>query len=227
MSASIDKQLCALQEQIEQVKARIALPAYANASGQQGQILGHFLSRALQASEAGDLVCRARLGTPLAALVRMLCEDLFLCFWASLSEKDAAEYSKAVTADSLRLVRVMLENERGKVRHTSTHEDKTDELLRLLKATKTDRVKIEQLVARLGLSRVYDLFYRYPSMEVHGKAFGLPSPNEEGGLLALLSAIVLLAKAIGLIADNRVLQNRTTTADEILRLLGMADIPGK
>jgi len=226
MPSAIDKQFDDLQRQIGEMKNRIALPAYVNTSGEQSRILAHFLVRALQMSEASDLVSRAKLGTPLAALTRILCEDLFLCFWVSRSEKDAAEYSSAVRSEALRLVRIMAENGRGTFRRASTHEDKTGEVLQRLKQEKTDSVKIEQLAARLGLRKVYDLLYRYPSMEVHGKAFGLPSQSEEGGILAALSAIVALVKTIGAIADNRVLRSQATTAAEIINFLRLDGIAG-
>jgi hypothetical protein len=144
MSATIDKQLRGLQTQTEELKSRIALQAYTNASGEQGKILGYFLRRTLQMSEASYLVCRARLGTPLFALMRILCEDLFLLFWVSLSEKDAAEYLSTIESEAVRFVRIMLENRRGKVRHKTTHEDKTGEVLQKLKGMNTDSVKIPQ-----------------------------------------------------------------------------------
>jgi hypothetical protein len=197
MPSTVDKQLDGLQNQIGGIKARIALPAYANASAEQDQILGHFLCRVLQMSEASDLVYRANLGTPLAALVRILCEDLFLCFWVSLSAKDAADYSSGVISEWQRFMRITIENGRGAFRHTLTHEDRTGEVLRRLRGASTHRVGVEQLARRLGLSKMYDLLYRFFSMEVHGKVFGLPSQSEEEGLFAALSAVVVLVKTIG------------------------------
>lgn len=226
MPSIADKQLDGLQDQIGDIKARIALPAYANASAGQGQILGHFLCRALQMSEASDLVYRANLGTPLAALVRILCEDLFLCSWVSLSAKDAAEYSSGVISAWQTLVRIKTENGRSTLRHTLTHEDRTGELLRRLKGVSTHGVRVEQLAKRLGLSKVYDLLYRFFSMEVHGKVFGLPSQSEAEGLSAAISAVVVLVKTIGVIADNRVLRNQATTPGEIIRLLRLDGIGG-
>jgi hypothetical protein len=64
MTASIDKHLSQLQQQVGGLYARVALPDYANAPGEQAQILGHFLRRALQMSEASGLICRARLAPP-------------------------------------------------------------------------------------------------------------------------------------------------------------------
>ncbi len=224
---SADSQLGDLEREIESLKARIALPASASQPGEQAQILHHFLDRALQMSVGCDLLCRARLGTPLAALMRILCEDLFLCLWVALSEKDAAEYARAVASESIRLVRAMLENGRERINHIQTGEDKTAEVPRRAKGSTTNRIKIEQLAKRLGLSKVYDLVYRYPSMAFHGIAFGLASPREEEEIYNALSAIVSIVKGIRLIVDNRVLQNRATRADEIMCLMGIEGIAGK
>jgi hypothetical protein len=227
MSADVDDALRKLQKAIAELKLHLAMPAYATKPGKQTAILVHFLNRTLQMSEASGLLAGTRLGTPLVALMRVICEDLFLCFWAAQSEKNAEEYEHSISSELLRLVRVMLVNERGMVRHTATHEDVTASILKQLKDVKTDRIKIEQLAMKLGLSRLYDMLYRYPSLEAHGKAFGLPSPSQEEGIFAMLSSVVVLVNAIRLVSDNAVLENRPTTAIELLTFIGIEDIPGK
>lgn len=144
-----------------------------------------------------------------------------------MSEKDAADYSSAVTSEGVRLVRIMLENHRIQFRDVSTHEVKTAEVMSRCEDFKADRINIEKLAKKLGLSKVYDLLYRFPSLEVHGKMFGLPSQSEEEGIRGVLSFIVSLATAIALIADNRVLRNRTTTANEIIHVLRLDRVAGK
>src|ERR1022692_4642856 len=149
--AAVDKQLDRIEGQIGEIKALLALPGYAGTSGKQGQILGHFLSRALQMSEASVLIGRANLGTPLFVLARVLCEDLFLCLWVSLSEETAAEYLSAVTSDGARMIRVMLKSGRGQIRDKSTQEVKTDEFMPHLGEFIADRVHVDQLAVKLGL----------------------------------------------------------------------------
>jgi len=225
--AAVDKQLDRIEGQIGEIKAQLTLPGYAGTSGKQGQILGHLLSRALQMSEASVLIGRANLGTPLFVLARVLCEDLFLCLWVSLSEQTADEYLSAVTSDGARMIRVLLNSGRGQIRDKSTHEVKTDDFMPHIGEFIADRVHVDQLAVKLGLGKVYDLVYRPFSMEVHGKAFGLPTPNDEDGILAALSAVRSLVKAIRVTADNRVLRNRATPADEIITLLRLDGIAGK
>lgn len=227
MPVAVDQQLASLQRQIGEIKALLALPAFANASEKQGEIIGHFLSRALQMSEASVLISRANLGTPLFVLTRVLCEDLFLCLWVSVSENNSAEYLRSVESEAAKLVRILLEKGRGHIREVSTNEVKTDEFMPQLDRFKTDPFILSNLAVQLGLGKVYDLVYRPFSMQVHGKEFGLPSPNDEKGIAAALSAFVSLVKAIEVIADNRVLRNQTTQGDEIIHLLRLDGIAGK
>ena len=76
-------------------------------------------------------------GLPWPPSMRILCEDLFLCLWVALSEKDAAEYARAVASESIRLVRAMLENGRERINHIQTGEDKTAEVPRRAKGSTT------------------------------------------------------------------------------------------
>jgi hypothetical protein len=60
-----------------------------------------------------------------------------------MSEKDAADYSSAVTSEGVRLVRIMLENHRIQFRDVSTHEVKNAEVASRCEDFTTDRINIE------------------------------------------------------------------------------------
>jgi hypothetical protein len=227
VTARVEKALNSLRREIAGLKTRLALPAYLDAQTEQAQALLHFLGRTLQISQACVLLCGSDLDVPLTILMRVACEDMFLCFWVARSEADAAEYRRAVDAESVRLVRIMLENKRGQIRHKSTKEDKTAEALRRLKGMNTDGFKIEQIVDKLGMKKVYDIVYRPSSFQVHGKSFGALMREGEEGVYATLSALVALVEAIGLIADNRTLRNQPTMAEEVLRLLRIENLGGR
>lgn len=227
MTARVERALTKLSKQAEALKARLALPEFTNPQAQQGQVIRHFVERAFQFAIACGLLVSADLDTPLIILTRVICEDAILCFWIARSEADAAEYCKAVDGESIRLVRVLLENNRGVIRSKSTKEDKTAEALKKLKGMNTDGIKIEQVATKVGLQKLYDILYRFPSMHVHGKSFGEFWGEKEGGVFAALSAVASVAEAVGLIADNRILRNQSTSADEVLRLLRIENVGGK
>lgn len=227
MTPRVEKALNNLRKQAEALKARLALPEFVNPQAQQGQAICHFVERALQLVNACGLLVNADLDTPVIILTRVICEDAILCFWIARSEADAAEYCKAVDGESIRLVRIMLENNRGVIRSTSTKEDKTAEILQKMKGMNTDGFKIEQVAAKVGLQKLYDILYRFPSMHVHGKSFGDLWGESEGGIFAAISAVASMAETVGLIADNRMLRNQPTSAEEVLRLLRIENLGGK
>jgi len=203
------------------------LPAFGGGATQQGSILASFLNRAIQIGEGCLLVGRARLGTPLFVLTRVLCEDLFLVTWISLSESNAAEYADAVVWEQARIGLVNLGKGRGKIVSRTTGQNHTASIVPKFKDLKTDRKKLDQLASELGLGKVYDIVYRASSPEVHGKTFGMPSSSGDAGLAAAFSAVILLIQAICLIADNKAIHSRTTTADEVLRVLRIDTLGGK
>jgi hypothetical protein len=192
MAPKVEKALLKLREQTGELTARLALTAYADTQSEQRQAIHHFLNRALQIGMACDFLCGPSLEVPLTILMRVMCEDLILCFWIARSERDAAEYCRAVDGESLRLVRIMLENSRGEIRHKSTKEDKTAEVLAQLKGMSTDGFKIEQLAAKMGLQKLYDIVYRWPSLRVHGKSFGphWRDKNDEGMFASIFGGFV-------------------------------------
>jgi len=225
--ATIDQYLVKLQAQVDALKARVAKPAFGNVATQQSKILVNFLSRAIQIGEGCLLVGRDRLGTPLFVLTRVLCEDLFLITWISISEANAAEYVDAVVWEVARLGLLNLERGRAKIINKTTGEDHTAAMVPKFKELKTNRTNIEQLAGELGLGKVYDILYRSMSSEVHGKTFGIGSSSDNDGLAASLPAVISLIQTICLIADNKVLHDRTTTAAEVLRILRIDTLGGK
>jgi hypothetical protein len=228
MTARTEKALQKVRKCAIDLKKRLVLPALADAQTEQGQALRHFLSRTAQLGEGSDLLCQADLDVPLMILLRVVCEDFFLCFWIARSEEDAVEYCRAVGAESLRLMRIMLENNRGVIQHKSTKENKTADVLRKLKTMNTDGFKIEQIAQKLGLTKVYDIVYRWQSMLVHGKSLSLElADDREKAIFSTVSALASLMEAIVLIADNRVLRGRATETHEVLQLLRIENVGGR
>lgn len=134
-------------------------------------------------------------------------------FWIARSEKDAAEYCRPVDGESRRLLRIMLERNRGRIRDQSTKEDGTAEALQRLKGMNTDRFEIEQLADNLGLKKIHDIAYRWPSLHVHGKSFRAQWGEKAEGLFATVTALASFVAAIILIAYNRTPRNQATDAD--------------
>ncbi len=215
-----------LQSKLDQLKSLSLNSSICDSSNLQDRIIKDLLNDAVQLIEGAFLVSNAQLGTPLFVLMRVLCELMFRIDWISLSSDNASEFEREVMSETVKLMSVNLERGRAKIVHKKTGEDYTNKVQDELKTLKQPRKKIEDIAKELGLSKVYDTIYRSSSLEVHMKTFGGPSSSEEDALYAGLAGIISISKVIILIAEKKVLSNKTTSADEIFKVLKL-NIGGK
>ena len=144
--------------------------------------------------------------------------------WVTLSDKNSTEYAEVALSERAKMIRRNLKNKRARVREISSGKDVTAEFLPELESHITKKKTIEQIAKESGLSKVYDIVYRYDSLEVHGNTFGLSDMKPEmDGIAVAVSAINAFLRVILLVADNR---DRSLTADEVLSALNILPVPG-
>ncbi len=210
-----------IKQNVDALKARLNLPSFFASEQERGKVLYYYMERAVQIGEACFRISDFQM--PLLVLARVLCEDFFTLYWASRSEENAAEYVKAVRSEMARMVRQNLKNKRARLRDISSGKDVTAEFLPELNGVGKKR-SIEEIAKESGLSKVYDIIYRYDSLEVHGNTFGLSElKSKMDGIAVAVSAINAFLKVILLVADTK---DRSLTADEVLSALNMRGVPG-
>jgi Family of unknown function (DUF5677) len=211
-----------IKQNVDALKARLKLPAYFVSDRVQDRVRCYFMERAVQIGEACFRI--SDLQMPLFALARVLCEDLFTLYWVSLSEANADEYCKTAVSEMAKMVQSNLKNKRARIRHTSTGKDVTAEALTQLASHIAKKKTIKQIATDSGLSKVYDIVYRYDSLEVHGNTFGLGEMKcEMDGIAVAASAVNALLRVTLLLVDNK---DRIVTADEVLSTLNIKHIRG-
>ena len=219
--ASIDEYLVGVRQKVDALRTRANLPAFFAPKNQRDEVRLFFMNRAI---EIGQACFRVRdLGLPIFLFSRVLCEDLILLFWVSLSEQNAADYVKVTSSEATKLLRVYLKEGRGLVRHKSTGEDVTESFLPKVNQFITTKKTLADIADESGLSKVYDLVYRPDSLEVHANTFGLPLSQGTDSVAAALCGINAILKAMILTVDNPA---ETITAEEILRALGLEHLAG-
>jgi Family of unknown function (DUF5677) len=211
-----DKYLFGLKKKTDALGARIRLPAYLVSENQQKRIRLYFMERASQVGEACFRV--HDLDTPLSVLMRVLCEDLILLYWTSLSEQNAAEYAKWPTSEVVAVARVNIERGRAAIRHQQTGQDATEAILPKLSDLVEKRKSLEQIAKEAGLGAVYDLLYRFGSLVPHAKSFDLFPEQGDERRLAELAAINALLAAVILVVDTPA---GALAPSEVLKALGM------
>ncbi len=211
-----------IRQNVDALKARLKTSSFSASKQQRDKALCYFMERAVQIGEACFRI--SDLPMPLVVLARVLCEDLFTLYWASLSEENLAEYHKAAVSEMVKLMRLNLKKGRARLRQISTGKDVTAEFLPELNTHVTTKKTIEQMAQESGLSKLYDIIYRFDSLEVHANTFGLSEFKSEMDPIAVAaSAINAFLRVILLIADNK---NRVVTADEVLSTLNMRSFGG-
>jgi hypothetical protein len=208
-----------IQKTVDALKARIKETPYIAPENERDKVLLHFASRGIQIGEAcfriGDLQ------TPLFILARVLCEDFLLMFWASQSEKNAAEYSKKVQSEMARMLTKSLTNKRARLREKKSGKVVTEIFLPKLAGFISKRKHLGEIARESGLEKVYDRIYPFNSLEVHGNTLGLCESNPAHTVAVALSAINAFLRAILNVVDAG---DNPLTAAEILELLNMQNV---
>jgi hypothetical protein len=206
-----------IRKSVDALKARLNLPAFFSSTNKRDRVLVYFMGRAVQIGEASFRISDLQL--PLFILARVLCEDFFNIYWVSLAKTNAEEYQKSAISEMAKILRTNLTNKRAKIRHASSKKDVTTEFLPKISSRITKKDRIEERAKALGLSKVYDIVYRYDSLEVHGNTFEVSDIQPQmDGVSVAASAINALLSVILLVVDNR---DHPLTADEILSALNM------
>jgi hypothetical protein len=182
-------------------QAREPMAPYFDVGSERDKVLSYFVKRA---AEIGEACFRfADLEIPLCCLLRVLCEDFIKLYWITSSDGHLARYQEVVRSESAKMLRNNIRNERVKFQEQSTGRDVTKESIPRLEKEITSGLNIEKISNECGLGRVYDIFYRYFSLEVHGNSYAFQSGNDEMTIAAIGSGVNAFLNLILFLLDNR------------------------
>jgi hypothetical protein len=216
-----DQYLLELRQTVDRLKARLKLPGLAYSNEEQDKLVLHFIDRGVQIGEACFRV--ADLRTPILVMSRVLCEDFLRMFWVLQSKDNAANYAKSLASEPAKIGRVHLTRGRAVLRRKTTGEDVTAALLPEFGKLIVKKKTVEEMAVEARLGKVYDVVYRLDSLEVHGNTFlRFSQADDEMALLPAFPAIIAFLEA-----EIHITDNRTTTADEILRHMRIDKLGGE
>jgi hypothetical protein len=201
--------LVKLQDQLDALERRLDTLGHRAFENDQAIVLLRFLKRAYTLGRASFLSADARLPVPVFVLARVLCEDLIRVHWISLSTANADTYVKRALGDIAKIASVNIERGRATLLRKSTSKVlPRDELNKILMEFRQRVVKgptIEQMAQQCGLTKVYDIAYRFGSLEAHGTMPGLSllAESDENGMVSQLPAVTAILRAILVVVDNR------------------------
>ncbi len=218
--------LVKLQDQLDAVRRRLDIFGHRTFKSDQAVVLVRFLKRDYALARASFLSADARLSVAVFVLARVLCEDLIRVHWISLSSSNADAYLKRALGDLTKIASVNIERGRATLARKSTRKalprDELNKILTEFRQREVKGPKIEQMAQQCGLAKVYDIAYRFGSLETHGTMPGLSLlvESEDEGMIAQLPAITAILRAILMVVDNG-LNGQSTPPERILEVLSL------
>jgi len=223
---SREEHLTRLESQIAATQERLSFLSHREFHGERPKALVHCLQEAVELGKGCLAMGRVPLPLPMFVVARVLVETLILAAWVARSEENAQAYMEAGAQGLAKFARMNIQHGRLVVQSKSTGGDETANVLKALESIEVERFNVEKIAGEMGLTKVYDIAYRFFSLHVHGKTYGLPSREklEEGATFAV-PAVVALLQSILLVTENRLLYDRDTSGGDIehvLRVFGIA-----
>lgn len=162
--------------------------------------------------------------TCLGILARSLLETLITELWVVISIDNAEAQGKAAVAQFARAFRVNLVAGTAKISNRHSGEDVTADFLETACMKSIQKTKsVEKQAEEAGVTDLYNIFYRFLSMETHGHNIKKHREDDDPHLLSIshMQGIGAVSRAIGHVGV-RWLWHRERTDNEPLRdVLGL------
>jgi hypothetical protein len=178
------------------------------------------LGRCAELTRGAGVLGRERNPVALSILARAVLEDLILILWVTISDTNATELKEAGIAELARMARINLETGKLKIMNRQTGEDATSEFLESERFKNLPKRKsVASRAEDAGVTDLYNIFYRFLSLDTHGHETGRDKSEDTTGQVVMqMQGIGALSKAVGH-AGTRWLLHRERTDNETLRML--------
>lgn len=208
-----------LLTQAELLSSAAVMQAPGERSNRDGAVC-QILGRSSELVRGAGSLGRDRNSVTIGIVARAILENLILLLWVEISDDNAREHNDAGTAELARVARINLESGKAKIRNRHTGQDATTDFLASERFKNLPKRKsVANRAEEAGVADLYNIFYRFMSMETHGHDLGVAN-GEDGDAIAIMhmQGAGGLGKAIGHVGV-RWLLHRERTDDETLRML--------
>lgn len=162
--------------------------------------------------------------TALGVLKRAYFEGLIQMLWVTVTEKNAHTLRTALDEEIIRIGKINLRAGNLIIRDENSGEDVTRRILEDTRLANAFRKNIEACAAEAGVQQLYDLFYRFFSLETHGHSIH-DGPNQRAwDITALhLQSIGALTKGFSEAGRRWLLYRERLDSEELRKVLGLTD----
>lgn len=157
----------------------------------------------------------------LGILSRAVLENLILLLWVQVHEGNAAKLKQEALSELARVARINFEKGKARVLNRKTGDDATSDFL------KSDRFKglkkppsVETRAKEAGVEDLYTVFYRFMSLEMHGRGLSPKGESPESVSVVQVQGIAALALASGHTGVKWLIHRQRTDNETLRQLLG-------
>lgn len=159
--------------------------------------------------------------TALGIITRQLVELFISLQWVISAPERAKEYSTFALNELERVTQIVMKDRLLLIKSQEDNSDITEEFLANREKPKKS-ISIEQQAREAGLFHIYQILYRFMSLDTHGKSKTIIDPEESLDLtLIQLQTIGSISQAIGHIAVMWLMHRHKTDNEKIIELLGL------
>jgi hypothetical protein len=160
--------------------------------------------------------------TVLAILARQILESLITLLWIISDKNNVQKYLDASKYEFQRIAKINMESGLLKV---LTREGGRDETANFIKQRFTEKLSrapsTEQQAKEAGVLDLYNIFYRFMSLDVHGKTETIIDENEkESDTIIRLQGVGALSMASGHSATLWILHREKMSNEALRKLMG-------
>ncbi|WP_205633526.1 DUF5677 domain-containing protein [Methylobacillus sp. MM3] len=212
-----------MNEQSQRLKAASAIAATGATDIRDDLVRQHMLHSAELVRGAAALG-REHNAACLGILARSLLETLISELWVVISTDNAEEQRKVEIAELARVLKINLQSDKAKIWNRHSGEDATAEFL------ETDRMKsipkrksVFDQAAEAGVTDLYNIFYRFLSMETHGHNKMKHPEEDDPHMLSTMhiQGIGAVNRAIGHVGVRWLLHRERTDNESLRDVLGL------
>lgn len=220
ISSDLQIELEGLEYEIQTAKNRLPDYSARHFNTHREYALMECFRRAVELSEGCILCTKANLIEPQYILTRGLIERLIWVCWITKSNENAQNFIDAAEKEFKRRTRITLNTGHGRVTDTTTHEDKTQELLNSEWVKDIQpRMKIYEIAKDVGLEKLYIQIYGPLSIYAHGYMLESLADVKDENVSVLAAANGTMA-CINLVVKNWIVSRHQAPMKEIYAILG-------
>jgi hypothetical protein len=219
---SLEEVVKSMHEQVRFLKAASEMDARGDADVRD-EIMRQQMQRAAELVRGAAILGADENAACIGILARSVLEHLITSLWLVRSIKNAEDHQNAANSELAKALKINLKAGKAKIRNKETGEDISSEFLESEQMNNiSKRKRVEEQAKEADITDLYNIFYRFLSLETHGHNFGSNQNTHSLELTVInLQGIGAISRAIGQVGVWWLLHRHWPDNESLRNVLGL------